>query len=137
MLAAAVNQSIECPAGYPPLEVGRSTTLSPSAGPLRSWVPTPAARGTRERSGRYALSLRGIREVQPHLSPDRGDGDNLWSHGTGPLSTAYCARSTQRRGLSTHYARPAAGSPQCHRSQENDVLASLKNAPQLGPRGKY
>jgi hypothetical protein len=31
----------------------------------------------RERYGRYALSPCGIREVQPHLSPDRGDGDEI------------------------------------------------------------
>jgi hypothetical protein len=33
--------------------------------------------GVRERPGRYALSLGGIREVEPHLSPDRGDGDKF------------------------------------------------------------
>jgi hypothetical protein len=54
--------------------------------------------------GRYALSLCGNREAQPHLSPDRGNGDEPSRHGNQKLSTA-CWHSTPTKSvLSTLYS---------------------------------
>src|SRR5262245_57367496 len=52
-----------------------STRASKAAGGLHIWWVHRLHKGVRERSGRCALSLGGIREVEPHLSPHRGNGD--------------------------------------------------------------
>jgi hypothetical protein len=95
------------------------------------------SKGMRERSGRCALSLRGIREVQPHPSPDRGDGDSASSHETRPLSTSYWERWARKPAYPHISVGFAAALPQCHIAPVAwPDEATRENAPQRGPRGK-
>src|SRR5262245_5001790 len=75
-------------------------------------TPSPAAKECESALGDNALSLRGIREVQPHLSPDRGDGDIASSHETKLLSTTYRGRRAQKPGYPHINAGYAPDSPQ-------------------------